>query len=229
MLKEFETLYETNIIENKKWVLIMNKCFAFALFSLLSITLVTPLSGETLSPEPAIGVIETLNATLLDSMKRGDKLGYSGRYALLDPVMNQSFSFPFMVRKSCGSYWKTLDSNQQTELLNKYITWSVGTYAERFKEYKGQQFVVIASERIREKYIRVTSHIEKNDKKTRVFKYLLLKDKENWRIVDIQVEGVSQLSLTRSQFKSVLKDRGIDGLLENLNEKIRILNQDNPS
>lgn len=207
----------------------MNKCIVFALFSLLSTTLVTPLSGETLSPEPAIGVIETLNATLLDSMKRGDKLGYSGRYALLDPVMNQSFSFPFMVRKSCGSYWKTLDSNQQTQLLKKYITWSVGTYAERFKEYKGQQFVVVGSERIREKYIRVTSHIIKNDKKTRVFKYLLLKDKENWRIVDIQVEGVSQLSLTRSQFKSVLKDRGIDGLLENLNEKIRILNQDNPS
>ena len=55
------------------------------------------------------------------------------------------------------------------------------------------------------------------------------KDKENWGIVDIQVEGVGQLSLTRSQFKSVLRDLGIDGLLENLNEKIRILNQDNPS
>jgi ABC-type transporter MlaC component len=42
-------------------------------------------------------------------------------------------------------------------------------------------------------------------------------------IVDVQVEGVSQLSLTRSQFKTVLKDKGVGGLLAVLDEKINAL------
>jgi phospholipid transport system substrate-binding protein len=131
-----------------------------------------------------------------------------------------------MVSKSCGSYWKTLDSNQQTQLLDKYITWSVGTYAERFKEHTGQRFEIVSSESVRGKYIRVVSDLVKAGKKTRKFSYMLTNGKDSWRIVDIQVEGVSQLSLTRAQFKSVLKDQGFEGLLEVLNAKISKLNQE---
>ena len=203
----------------------MKKSIVFILFFLLSTTGTTPLAGEPLPPDPAIAVIETLNSTLLECMKRGEELGYSGRYALLDPVMTQAFSFAYMARKSCGSYWKGLDSSQQTQLLDKYITWSVGTYAERFKKHSGQRFEIVSSEPIRGKYIKVISHIVKPDKKIRKFSYILMEDKGSWRIVDIQVEGVSQLSLTRSQFKSVLKDQGFEGLLEVLNEKISTLNQ----
>jgi len=204
----------------------MKKIVAIVLFFLLSQTGVSPLAGERLSPEPAINVIETLNATLLECMKRGEELGYSGRYALLEPIMTKSYSFAYMVRKSCGSFWKGLDSSQQTQLLDKHITWSVGTYAERFKEHAGQRFEIVSSEPIRGKYIRVISHIVKPDKKMRELSYILMENEKSWRIVDIQVEGVSQLSLTRSQFKSVLKDQGFEGLLEVLNEKISKLNQE---
>jgi phospholipid transport system substrate-binding protein len=204
----------------------MKKSIAFILFFLLSTTGTTSLAGEPLPPEPAIAVIESLNSTLLECMKRGEELGYSGRYALLEPVMTQAFSFAYMVSKSCGSYWKGMDSSQQAQLLDKYITWSVGTYAERFKKHTGQRFEIVASESVRGKYIRVVSHLVKPDKKTRIFNYMLMKDRGSWRIVDIQVEGVSQLSLTRSQFKSVLKDQGVEGLLEILNKKISTLNQE---
>ncbi len=203
----------------------MQKPVIFVLFLLLSTILTTPLSGKPLPVDSAVSVIETLNTTLLDCMKRGDKLGYSGRYALLEPVMTQSFSFPYMVRKSSGSYWGELTDNQQKELLEKYIIWSVGRYAERFKEYKEQQFVIVSNESIREKYMMVISHIVKKSKETREFKYILMKNDGVWRIVDIQVEGVSQLSLTRAQFKSVLKDQGIDGLLKILDEKISKLDK----
>jgi phospholipid transport system substrate-binding protein len=204
----------------------MKNFIIFCFFFLLSTTQISSLAGEPLPPEPAIDVIETLNTTLLECMKQGEKLGYSGRYALLEPVMTQAFAFDYMVSKSCGSHWKTLDSNQQAQLLDKYIIWSVGTYAERFKKHSGQRFEIVSSETIRGKYIKVISNIVKSGKKTRKFSYMLMDDKGNWRIVDIQVEGVSQLSLTRSQFRSVLKDQGFEGLLAVLNAKINKLNQE---
>jgi phospholipid transport system substrate-binding protein len=201
----------------------MRKTIAFILIFLLLTMPTISLSGEQLPSEQAVNVIKTLNATLLDCMKRGDELGYSGRYALLEPVMHRSFFFNYMLMKSSGTYWKELDINQRKQLLEKYVAWSVATYAARFKKYEGQQFAVVSSESVLKKYMRVVSHIIKNDQKTRELTYLLLENNGAWLIVDIQVEGVSQLSLTRSQFKSVLKDKGVGGLLAVLDEKIKAL------
>jgi phospholipid transport system substrate-binding protein len=198
---------------------IMKIPIAFTVIFLLLTMPTRSLSGE----QPAVNVIKTLNATLLDCMKRGDELGYSGRYAVLEPVMNRSFFFVYMLMKSSGTYWKELDIKQRKQLLEKYVAWSVATYAARFKKYEGQQFVVVSSEPVLKKYMKVISHIIKKDKKTRELAYLLLENNSAWLIVDIQVEGVSQLSITRSQFKSVLKDKGVGGLLAVLDEKINAL------
>jgi len=186
-----------------------------------------PLYGEQLPAEDgAVAVIETLNRVLIESMKQGEELGFQGRFTLLEPVMKQTFFFSYMVRKSTGSYWKELDSGQQEKLVETYITWSVGKYAQRFKEYKNQQFLVVSSDPVKKKYRRVVVHIINQEGKKRELNYILAKSEDSWLIVDIQVKGVSQLSLTRAQFRSVLKDKGYDGLLELLNEKIITLEQD---
>ncbi len=198
----------------------MKKITVVVLFCLFFTIFVSHLSAEQLPSGPAVDAIETLNDTLLECMKRGDELGYSGRYDLLEPVMKKYFFFSYMVRKSSGIYWKDSDITQQQQLLEKYITWSVGSYAQRFKRYKGQQFVVVSSESVRGKYMMVISHLIKTDQEVREFKYVLLESDGTWLIVDIQIEGISQLALTRAQFKSVLKANGIEGLLKVLDEKI---------
>ncbi len=116
-----------------------------------------------------------------------------------------------------------MTTSQQKELLAKYITWSISTYANRFASYKGQRFVVAATRPIHKKYMQVIVHIIKPDKRKRVLEYLLARDQEKklWRIVDVRVKGVSQLALTRAQFKSILQKQGVEGLLALLDEKIQ--------
>ena len=196
----------------------------FSTFLFLFTFPVIALSDENSSSGTAVEVVEILNATFLECMKRGDELGYSGRYDLLEPVMKRYFAFSYMVRKSSGSYWNKFDSNEQQQLLEKYITWSVGRYAQRFKKYKGQQFQILSSKLVKNKYMVVISQIVKEKKDPRVFKYILLENDGVWQIVDIQVSGISQLSLLRSQFKSLLKKKGVVELLFILDEKISQLN-----
>ncbi len=86
-------------------------------------------------------------------------------------------------------------------------------YALRFDRYEGQKFEVVFSEAFRQKYIRVVSDIVKKGRKSRKLEYLLMETNGAWLIVDVQVEGVSQLSLTGSQFKTVLRNKGLTGLL----------------
>ncbi len=193
----------------------------------LTLTIAAPgMASQSPAPAEATRVIETLNTALLTCMEKGEELGYKGRYALLEPVMRNSFFYEFMVRKSTGSFWKKLNPTQQKKLLDTYITWSVGTYAKRFAHYKGQQFAIIASRPIRDRYVKVTCRIIRPEKSPRDLTYLLIRHDNKWMIIDIQVEGVSQLSQTRSQFKSVLKKEGFEGLLRILDEKIQKLDKD---
>jgi phospholipid transport system substrate-binding protein len=181
--------------------------------------------GQPETSPSARAVISRLDDTLLTCMKQGEKLGFQGRYNLLLPVMKEAFWYSLMVRKTTGSYWRKMTPREQNILLEKYITWSVSSYAERFTSYNGQRFVISLSKPFRVKYWRVVVDIFKQDKKKRSLEYLLAFDseKQNWRIVDIRVKGVSQLSLTRAQFKAVLKLSGVDGLLTLLDEKIASL------
>ncbi len=174
-------------------------------------------------PATAAQVVEQLDATLLECMKKGQELGFSGRYALLEPVMKKYFFYPLMVKKSTGSYWRAMGEDQKKKLLEKYITWSISTYADRFSSYKGQQFIIAATRPVHKKYMQVVVHIVKADKRKRTLEYLLARDpdKKLWRIVDVRVKGVSQLALTRAQFKSILKKQGVEGLLALLDEKIQ--------
>ena len=176
----------------------------------------------------ARAVIEHLNETLITCMKQGEELGFQGRYNLLLPVMKKAFWYSLMVRKTTGSYWKKMTPEERQTLLEKYIAWSVSSYAERFTRYKGQQFVISSCTPFREKYRRVVVDILKNGKKKRSLEYLLAFDQDtnSWRIVDIRVKGISQLSLTRAQFKAVLKLTGVRGLLALLDEKIEALQPD---
>jgi len=183
-----------------------------------------PPEGKADTQGPA-GVIETFNAALFDSMKRAEELGYSGRYSLLDPVIRNSFALSYMASQSLGRYWKTIKETQQSMLVKTYAEWSVATYARRFDGYSGERFEVVSASAPDQGTVTVISKIIQPDKEGAVFSYKLRKIDGNWRIVDIQISGVSQLALTRSQFTSVIKEKGFEGLIALLKTKIESLAQ----
>ncbi len=166
-------------------------------------------------------VIKIFNATLLETMKRADELGYSGRYKLLEPVIKDSFALSFMAKQSVGRYGKTFSEVQRNLLEKTYADWSIATYAGRFDSYSGEKFEVASESGPVHGTVTVVSKLIRPNKEKIDFYYMLRKNEDKWRIVDIQISGVSQLALTKSQFLSVLKDKGLDGLIAMLKEKIK--------
>ena len=43
--------------------------------------------------------------------------------------------------------------------------------------------------------------------------------KNDWKIVDVLAEGISELAVRRSEYRNVLKTRGVDGLAAVLDKK----------
>ncbi|MFA5072991.1 MAG: ABC transporter substrate-binding protein [Nitrospirota bacterium] len=172
--------------------------------------------AEQLSP---VAVIDRFNATLLDVMKRADQLGYKGRYAVLEPVINDSFALSFMGAQTTGRFWKTMNEQQRNQFLKTYIDWTIATYAGRFDGYSGERFEP-ASESRAQGLVKVNSKlIQSTGEPPIAFTYIMRQIDEKWRVMDIQVSGVSQLALTRAQFTDVLKNKNLDALIAMLKEK----------
>jgi phospholipid transport system substrate-binding protein len=171
----------------------------------------------------AVEAVKKMNSALLESMKRADEIGFRGRYALLSPVINDVFALPFMGEITTGSYWKNLSPDQRKEFLETYTDWTVSSYAGNFDGYSGEKFEIRdGQESLGDKVVVVSSLVRPKEDPVD-FNYTLRRFQDRWRIVDIRIEGVSQLALTRAQFVSVIKKKGFDGLMSSLKEKIALI------
>jgi phospholipid transport system substrate-binding protein len=189
----------------------------FATLILVFSLVLAPLQAEAeQSPEQTI---KTFNAALLKSMKKADELGYKGRYALLAPVIENSFALTFMADLSLGKYRKTLSEQQLRSYLKSYTEWTIATYAGRFDGYSGEKFQVVSQSKPERGIVHVISKLVKSCGEEVEFDYLLRNMEGKWRVVDIHISGVSQLALTRSQFTTVIKEKGFAGLMAMLKEK----------
>jgi len=167
--------------------------------------------------------VKKMNAALMESMKKGDEIGFRGRYKLLSPVIHDVFALPFMGEVCLGSYWKTLSSEQRKQYLDAYTDWTVSSYAGNFDSYSGEKFEVKNGQEGHGDKVTVVSNLFRPKEDPIDFNYTLRRFQDKWRIVDIKVEGVSQLALTRGQFVSLIKKNGFEGLMMSLKDKIAFL------
>lgn len=191
----------------------------FALVMTLLLTL-APMSGRA-QPAEAVALIERFNGALLESMRRADALGLSGRFKYLKPVIEKSFAIPLITKISVGKYWKKLTAQQQRELIHDYLEWSTANYARQFDGFSGERFQLIPAANSDQQTVTVISQLIKPNGERIGFHYLLRRLEGQWQIIDIQISGVSQLALTRSQFVSVIESDGFEALTDLLRGKVK--------
>jgi phospholipid transport system substrate-binding protein len=160
---------------------------------------------------------------LLTTMRNGPTLGQSGRYARLAPVVDRVFDVPSMTRLAIGPSWATLSPAQQQQLVEAFRHYVAATYADRFDSYSGQQLQV-TGERPYNLDVIVQTKIVKSDGDTTALDYLMRQNQGSWQISDVYLDGtISQLAIQRSEFYSILRREGVDGLVMALNRKVDLL------
>jgi phospholipid transport system substrate-binding protein len=161
--------------------------------------------------------------TLLTTMRNGPTLGQSGRNARLAPVVDRVFDVPSMTRLAMGPSWATLSPARQQQLVDAFRHYVAATYADRFDSYSGQQLQV-TGERPYNADVIVQTKIVESDGNTTTLDYLMHQNQGSWQISDVYLDGtISQLAIQRSEFQSILRREGVDGLLMALNRKVDLL------
>jgi len=181
-------------------------------------------SAAALAPDPQANV-RGFYDTLLTAMKNGPTLGQSGRYARLAPVVDGLFDIPSMTRLAIGPTWATLSPAQQQQLVEAFRHYVAATYADRFDSWSGEQLRV-TGERPYNADVIVQTKIVKTNGETTTLDYLMHQNQGTWQISDVYLDGsISQLAIQRSEFHSILRRDGVDGLVMALNRKTDLLSK----
>ena len=102
-----------------------------------------------------------------------------------------------------------------TEFFTEYIE---GTYRAKIEAYKDEK-VVYKSQTIRGNRAMVETDITTSSTSIPV-DFKLRQDDGQWFAYDVIIEGVSLVSSYRSTFAAIVKNEGMDGLLNNIQKRI---------
>lgn len=164
---------------------------------------------------------QALYAALLTAMHRGSSLDFAARQALLAPEIRQDLDLALMTRIVVGPPWQTFSPADRQQLTDAFSDYTIATYAQRFKSYSGERFVVDP----------VPSGLSSGDAivHTQLFTggsssvqldYLMRQSDGRWRIIDVYLNGtISELAARRSEYSTVLRQGGAQALITLLRRK----------
>lgn len=166
-------------------------------------------------------IVERFQGDLLAVMKEAETLGVRGRYRRLAPVIENSFHIPLMIRWASAPYWKGAGEDRQNRLRAAFLRMSIATLATLFDGYSGQTFVFVGESPGPQRRTRIVeTRIVDPDQSFVAIDYVARKVGDRWFIVDVLVDkGISELTVRRSEYRKVLRDKGIDGLIATLEAK----------
>ena len=169
--------------------------------------------------EPRV-LVERFQGNLLAVMKEAETLGVKGRYDRLLSSIEETFYLPLMIRIASGPYWKGANQTQRSRLISAFRRMSVSRVATLFDAYAGETFEAIGEKPGPQNTLLVETRIVIPDKSSVNLTYVAKAIKERWRLIDVIVDdGISELSVRRSEYRRVLQKEGVDGLIATLNKK----------
>ena len=188
-----------------------------ALILFLFISYIPTVKGTSETPRQ---VVEEFQASLLAVMQKAKSLGVKGRYAQLVPVIERAFDLSLMARISIGSYWNQTTRDQRTNLVSAFKRMSISTLATMVTGYSGEHFETIDEGPSQQSVYSVKTRIVDPDGSHVAITYIAKRYSNGWFLVDVVVDdGISELEVRRSEYRLLLENKGIDGLIRALNAK----------
>ncbi len=197
------------MIRRRRW-------FAVAVMLIVAVA-ARPAAGDDRTPPVVVAEFQN---SLIAIMKEAAALGFSGRYQRLLPPIERAFHLPLMVRIATGAHWAQADADQRRRLIDAFRRMSVSTVATLFDDYGGEAFEPVGERPGPQRTRLVESNMTFPDKSPINFVYVAKKIDGRWYLIDVVVDkGISELNVRRSEYNLVLKESGVEGLIDALNRK----------
>ena len=163
--------------------------------------------------------VENLGKQVIEKVSNVN-LSESERVVNFRNLYLDSFDNYYISRFVLGQYWKRLDSNMRKQFVKSFNDYIVTTYAPKFKGWEGT--FEATDSLLENNYYNVKMNVLNKDGPTLQFMWKIYLDKnKNFKILDVNIDGVSMLVTQRAEFMSVIKNnpKGVIGLIEAMEKK----------
>ena len=178
--------------------------------------------AQSLGPEE---LVQKVTEEVMSSIKSDKKLAAGDKQRamkLAEEKVLPYIDFEEATRLAVGRAWSQANPEQKKKLVAEFRNMLVRTYSNAIEAYEGQTLKVLPSRggkqdakdeaTVRTQFVRAGG-------KPLPIEFQMRKNGQDWKVYDIQVEGISLVLTYRSEFDSVVKQEGIDGLIKRLAEK----------
>jgi phospholipid transport system substrate-binding protein len=130
----------------------------------------------------------------------------------INKILTPMFDFALMAKLTLGrKHWPNLPREKKEKFTQLYIELLKKSYLDKLALYTDEKIIFEAPAQVKKK-VRVPTQLVSKDRKTSIL-YKLYKPADDWKVYDLEIQGVSIIRSYRSQFGEVLQSGTIDDLL----------------
>jgi len=182
---------------------------------------VTAALAQELAPD---ALVRTIADDVIATIRQDGKLTESPAKvaALVEAKVLPHFDFAHTTRIAMGVNWRRATPEQQERLTLEFRSLLVRTYSGALLGYRDQA-VEVKPLRARPEDTQVTvrTEIRQPGAQALSIDYEMEKTAQGWKVFDVKIAGASLAATYRDTFAEVVRNHGVEGLIEQLSGKNR--------
>jgi len=194
------------------------KCPAIIVATVIWLGFTLPAAGDAAAETDAAQHIQTLSSQAIALLQRSD-LNLSQREAGLRDLFYQGFDIELIGRIVLGKAWRKATPQQRSDYLQLFGTYVVKTFANRLSSYAGETITVVGTRPTGKKDIFVDTRIDRPGGEPVKTAWRVRQADGQSKVIDVMVEGISMTLTQRDEFKAIVRNNGLEGLIEVLRAK----------
>ena len=169
-------------------------------------------------------LIRTIADDVIATIRQDSKLTQTPAKvaALVEAKVLPHFDFAHTTRIAMGVNWRRATPEQQERLTLEFRSLLVRTYSGALLGYRDQS-VEVKPLRARPEDTQVTvrTEIRQPGAEALSIDYEMEKTAQGWKVFDVKIAGASLAATYRDTFAEVVRNHGVEGLIEQLSGKNR--------
>ena len=193
------------------------KCLAILL-------LLLPLSVPATGGSPQQLVRDTSSRMLAAMRAEQDSISQDPArlYVLVEEIVLPNFDFRRMSQWVLGKNWRVATPQQRELFVAEFRQLLVRTYGTALLEYADEELIYLPfTETTEAKSVTVRTEIDQPGVGVIPINYSMYRSNAGWKVYDISISGVSLVTNYRSSYGSIIRNNGIDHLIDQLAERNR--------
>jgi phospholipid transport system substrate-binding protein len=170
-----------------------------------------PVMAENENIIPAQELLKKNLAAVVEVLQKKDLSQETKKQDIVD-IVSPMFDFALMAKLTLGrKYWPDLKAEQQEKFTQLFIRRLRATYLDSLTLYTDEKIFFEPPVEVKQK-VHIPTYLLSKDKKITIL-YKFYESEKNWRIYDLEIQGVSLIRSYQSQFHQILQTETFEDLL----------------